>query len=42
MLLLVAPGAAGYAVTAGTGDILKVANSGAGTGVTYDIVIVGL
>ena len=29
------------AVTAGTGDLLKVANSGAGTGVTYDIVIVG-
>jgi hypothetical protein len=41
-LLLVAPNAAGYAVTAGTGDILKVANSGAGTGVTYDIVIVGV
>jgi hypothetical protein len=29
------------AVTAGTGDLLKVANSGAGTSVTYDIVIVG-
>jgi hypothetical protein len=41
-LLLVAPNAAGYAVTAGTGDILQVANSGAGTGVTYDIVIVGV
>jgi hypothetical protein len=31
----------GYAVTAGTGDLLKVANSGAGTSVSYDIVIVG-
>jgi hypothetical protein len=30
-----------YAVTAGTGDLLKVANSGAGSTVTYDIVIVG-
>ncbi|HET6356092.1 hypothetical protein [Streptomyces sp.] len=29
------------AVTAGTGDLLKVANSAAGTSVTYDIVIVG-
>lgn len=34
------PGA-GWAVTAGTGDRLKVANSGSGTPVTYDIVIVG-
>lgn len=35
--------ATGYAVTAGTADqTLKVANSGAGTGVTYDIVIVGV
>ncbi|MFF7452102.1 MULTISPECIES: hypothetical protein [unclassified Streptomyces] len=33
--------ATAYAVTAGTGDLLKVANSGAGTPVTYDIVIVG-
>lgn len=31
----------GYAVTAGTGDLLKVANSGAGTSVEYDIVIIG-
>jgi hypothetical protein len=30
-----------YAVTAGTGDLLKVANSGAGTAVSYDIVIIG-
>jgi|SRR5918993_3027400 hypothetical protein len=31
----------GYAVTATTGDILQVANSGAGTSVTYDICIIG-
>lgn len=29
------------AVTAGTGDLLKVANSAGGTSVTYDILIVG-
>ncbi|WP_282698209.1 hypothetical protein [Streptomyces sp. CC208A] len=33
--------ATAYAVTAGTGDLLKVANSGAGTAVSYDIVIIG-
>lgn len=33
--------ATGYAVTAGTGDLLKVANSGAGTSVTYDVVLIG-
>lgn len=33
--------ATAMAVTAGTGDLLKVANSGAGTSVTYDIVIIG-
>jgi hypothetical protein len=31
----------GVAVTAGTGDIILVANSGAGTSVTYNIVIFG-
>jgi len=31
----------GWAVTAGTGDLLRIANSGAGTSVTYDIVVVG-
>lgn len=31
----------GYAVTAGTGDQLQIANSGAGTTVTYSIVVVG-
>jgi hypothetical protein len=29
------------AVAAGTGDILKVANSGAGSAVTYKIIIIG-
>lgn len=33
--------AAGYPVTAGTGDLLRVANSGAGTSVTYDVVVIG-
>lgn len=39
-MCLVAPDLTAYAVTAGTGDILKVAN-GAGSSVTYDIVIWG-
>jgi hypothetical protein len=38
---VVNPTAAGWPVTAGTGDILKVANAAGGTPVTYDIVIVG-
>ncbi|MFG2780822.1 hypothetical protein ACGFY7_23580 [Streptomyces prunicolor] len=33
--------AVGYAVTATTADLLKIANSGAGTSVTYDIHIIG-
>jgi len=33
--------ATGYAVTAATADLLKVANSGAGTSVTYDVHIIG-
>lgn len=40
-MLLVAPDATGYAVTAATGDLLKVGNGGAGTAVTYDVVIIG-
>ena len=35
------PSAAGYAVTATTGDILQIANSSSGSSVTYDIVILG-
>lgn len=33
--------ATGYAVTAATGDLLRVANSGAGTSVTYDLIVIG-
>lgn len=35
------PSAGGTTVTAATGDIIQVANSGAGTTVTYDIIIIG-
>lgn len=38
---LFAPDATAYAVTAGTGDIWQIANSGAGTSVTYDVVVIG-
>ena len=40
-MALVAPDATAYVVTAGTGDLLTITNSAAGTGVTYDIVILG-
>jgi hypothetical protein len=33
--------AAAYAVTAATADLLKITNSGAGTAVSYDIIIIG-
>lgn len=39
--LAVAPGT-GWTVTPSTGDLLLVANSGAGTSVTYDVTIVGI
>ena len=42
MFMITAPDANGFAVTAATGDILKVTNSGAGTSVTYTIVIIGV
>lgn len=35
------PSLGGFTVTATTGDIIQVANSGAGTSVVYDVVIVG-
>lgn len=41
-LALIAPDAAAYAVTAGTGDLLKIANGGSGTSVTYKIVLIGV
>ncbi|GAA3877825.1 hypothetical protein GCM10022243_48170 [Saccharothrix violaceirubra] len=40
-VLLVAPGATAWPVTASTADLLRVANSGAGTAVTYSLLIVG-
>jgi hypothetical protein len=39
MLMLVAPDANGYAITATTADLLKIANSAGGTSVTYTIAI---
>ena len=41
-LILVAPDATGYAVTAGTGDLLTITNSAGSTSVTYDVVIMGV
>lgn len=41
LLTLFAPGATGYTVTAGTGDLLHVANSSSGSSVTYDVVVIG-
>lgn len=38
---LVAPDVNGYGVTAATADLLHVTNGGAGSGVTYDVIIVG-
>lgn len=34
-------GTAGWTVTAGTGDILKIANSSSGSAVVFDLVIIG-
>jgi len=31
----------GYPVVAATGDILRIANGGAGTSVTYDVIVIG-
>lgn len=42
LFALVSPDATAYAVTAGTGDILRLTNSAGGTVVNYDIVIVGV
>lgn len=41
-LLVTAPNATGMAVTAGTGDILKVANSAGSTSVVYEIIVLGV
>lgn len=40
-LALIANDAAGYAVTAATADLLRIANSGGGSSVNYDILILG-
>lgn len=40
-MLCGAADAVGYAVVAGTGDLLKVLNSAGGTSVTYDVIIIG-
>lgn len=42
VIALIAPDASGYDITATTADLLKIANSGAGSGVTYTIIIVGV
>lgn len=39
--MLVAPDATGFVVTAGTGDLLYVANGGAGSSVTYTVIAIG-
>lgn len=42
LLVMMAPGTAGLgSVTAGTGDLLHVANSSSGSAVTYQIILVG-
>lgn len=41
ILCLMAPDATSYAVTASTADILQIANSGSGTDVVYNIVLIG-
>ena len=42
LFCVVAPNAAAYAVTAATGDLLRVTNGGAGTSVTYTVIIIGV
>jgi len=42
LLCLIAPDVDGYAVAAGTTDFLRIGNGGAGTGVTYDLIIIGV
>lgn len=41
VLALVAPDVTAYTVTAATADLLRITNSGAGTSVTYSIVLIG-
>lgn len=39
--VLIAPDAVGYVITAATADILRFTNGGAGSSVTYDLIIIG-
>lgn len=41
ILALIMPDATGWAVTPTTADMLKFTNGGAGTGVTYDLIVIG-
>lgn len=41
LFLWFSPDVTGVAVTAGTGDLITFTNSGAGTGVTYDVMFIG-
>ena len=41
MFVITAPDAAGFAVTAGTADLLRIANADAGGAATYQIVLIG-
>jgi len=41
LALFLAPGAAGYAVTAATGDLLTVTNGDGAASVTYDVILMG-
>lgn len=41
VVALIAPDAAAYPVVAGTGDLLRFTNGGAGTSVNYDLMILG-
>lgn len=41
VLCLLAPDATGYLVTAATADLLRIGNSGGGSAVDYDIIIIG-
>jgi hypothetical protein len=41
LFVVMAPTATGWPVTAATADLLRIANSGAGTSVTYDVIIGG-
>lgn len=41
LLLLLAPGADGYAVTAGTGDLITVTNGDGAASVDYDVILMG-